>query len=52
MAARPPDSADPTALLQLPPLSEDPAGPLGSGLLATGILANVIRHIQADVAAR
>jgi len=41
-----------SALRQLPPLGENSAGPLGSGLLATGVLADVIRRIQADVAAR
>jgi hypothetical protein len=40
-----------SALRQLPPVGEDPAGPLGPGLLATGVLADVIRRIQADVAA-
>lgn len=37
------------ALGRLPPLGEDPAGPLGQGLLATGELAAVIRAIQAGV---
>ncbi|GEK87950.1 hypothetical protein GCM10007198_01740 [Microbacterium aerolatum] len=35
------------ALQQLPPLGEDSAGPLGSGLLASGILGSTIRKIQA-----
>lgn len=35
------------ALRQLPPLGEDSAGPLGSGLLASGILGSTIRTIQA-----
>ena len=35
------------ALRQLPPLGEDSAGPLGSGLLASGILGSIIRRIQA-----
>ena len=35
-----------TALLLLPPLGADPAGPLGSGLLATGVLGASIREIQ------
>ena len=39
------------ALRQLPRLGEDAAGPLGAGLLASGVLADVIRHLQADVAA-
>jgi hypothetical protein len=41
-----------TAIRLLPPLGEDPAGPLGSGLLASGVLADVIREIQQEVAAR
>ena len=41
-----------SALQQLHLLGQDQAGPLGSGLLATGILADVIRRIQTDVAAR
>lgn len=39
-----------SALATLPPLGEDSAGPLGSGLLASGILGSVIRRIQAAVA--
>lgn len=39
-----------SAIARLPPLGEDPAGPLGSGLLASGVLARVIREIQANVA--
>ncbi|MFK4729541.1 hypothetical protein ROT00_07635 [Agromyces mediolanus] len=34
------------ALLRLPPLGTDSAGPLGTGLLATGMLAMTIREIQ------
>jgi hypothetical protein len=34
------------ALQQLPPLGEDSAGPLGSGLLASGVLGSNIRKIQ------
>lgn len=34
------------ALRKLPPLGEDSAGPLGSGLLASGILGSTIREIQ------
>ena len=34
------------ALKQLPPLGEDSAGPLGAGLLATGVLGSTIREIQ------
>ena len=39
---------DPTrsALRRLPPVGEDSAGPLGSGLLASGILGSIIREIQ------
>ncbi|WP_149203441.1 putative immunity protein [Actinotalea subterranea] len=39
------------ALQSLPLLGEDSAGPLGSGLLSSGVLATVIREIQAEVAA-
>ena len=39
-----------SALRKLPALGTDPAGPLGPGLLTTGVLAQVIRRIQADVA--
>ena len=35
------------ALRPLPPLGTDPAGPLGPGLLATGVLGASIREIQA-----
>ena len=38
-----------TALQQLPPLGEDSSGPLGPGLLASGILGSVIREIQAAI---
>lgn len=34
------------ALRQLPPVGEDSAGPLGPGLLASGMLGSVIREIQ------
>lgn len=37
------------ALQQLPRLGEDPAGPLGRGLLASGILGANIRTIQASL---
>ncbi|KQM82672.1 putative immunity protein [Agromyces sp. Leaf222] len=40
-----------SALRQLPPLGEDPSGPLGSGLLATGILGSTIRELQASIGA-
>jgi hypothetical protein len=41
-----------SALRLLPPLGEDSAGPLGPGLLTSGVLATVIRRIQAALAAR
>ena len=37
------------ALRLLPALGEDSAGPLGPGLLTTGVLADVIREIQANL---
>ncbi len=37
------------ALRRLPPLGEDAAGPLGAGLLASGVLASIIREIQHGV---
>lgn len=37
------------ALGRLPPLGSDPAGPLGSGLLASGVLATTIRELQAAI---
>ena len=39
------------ALRRLPLLGEDPGGPLGSGLLASGILGSIIRKLQAGLAA-
>ena len=39
-----------SALACLPSLGEDSAGPLGSGLLASGTLGSIIRRIQAEVA--
>jgi hypothetical protein len=36
-----------SALGKLPPLGEDSAGPLGSGLLAEGVLGSAIRQLQA-----
>jgi hypothetical protein len=39
-----------TALRQLPPVGEDPAGPLGPGLLASGQLGRIIRDLQTAVA--
>ncbi len=38
-----------SALRQLPLVGEDSAGPLGSGLLASGILGSIIREIQAAI---
>jgi hypothetical protein len=38
------------ALLQLPPLGADRSGPLGPGLLASGVLGTIIRDLQAGVA--
>ena len=40
------------ALRRLPLLGQDAAGPLGPGLFASGVLASVIREIQAELAAR
>ena len=39
-----------TALARLPTLGEDSAGPLGLGLLASGVLGSTIRTIQAELA--
>ncbi|MFF2051111.1 putative immunity protein [Leifsonia sp. NPDC058194] len=39
------------ALAHLPALGSDPAGPLGSGLLATGILGAVIARLQTEIGA-
>lgn len=47
LAALSPDAA--AALRTLPPVGDDPAGPLGAGLLATGVLGEVIREIQAHL---
>jgi hypothetical protein len=38
-----------SALRKLPLLGEDSAGPLGSGLLASGILGSTIRKIQGQI---
>ena len=38
------------ALRQLPPVGENTSGPLGAGLLASGILGSTIREIQAALA--
>lgn len=37
------------ALRRLPPLGEDSSGPLGRGLLASGLLGDTIRNIQASL---
>jgi hypothetical protein len=37
------------ALMRLPMLGEDSSGPLGAGLLASGLLATTIREIQAGL---
>ena len=36
------------ALRQLPPIGENPSGPLGPGLLASGLLGTIIRDLQAS----
>jgi hypothetical protein len=38
-----------TALLQLPPVGENRSGPLGPGLLASGLLGTIIRELQAGL---
>jgi hypothetical protein len=38
------------ALSQLPPVGENRAGPLGPGLLASGLLGTIIRDLQAGLA--
>ncbi len=40
------------ALAKLPALGADPSGPLGPGLLARGVLADVIRQLQTEVSDR
>jgi hypothetical protein len=40
------------ALRQLPPVGEDKSGPLGPGLLASGILGAIIHDLQAGLAGR
>ena len=39
-----------TALRQLPPVGENRSGPLGAGLLASGLLGMIIRDLQAGLA--
>jgi hypothetical protein len=38
------------ALRQLPPVGENLSGPLGPGLLASGLLGTIIRGLQAGLA--
>jgi hypothetical protein len=40
------------ALRQLPPVGENSSGPLGRGLLASGVLGTIIRDLQASLADR
>jgi hypothetical protein len=40
------------ALRQLPPVGENSSGPLGPGLLASGLLGAIIRDLQASLAER
>jgi hypothetical protein len=40
------------ALRQLPPVGEDAAGPLGPGLLASGLLGTIIRELQTSLVDR
>lgn len=39
-----------TALKQLPPVGTNPSGPLGPGLLASGLVGTIIRDLQAGLA--
>jgi hypothetical protein len=39
-----------TALRQLPPVGENGSGPLGPGLLASGVPGAIIRDLQAGLA--
>jgi Imm-5 like putative immunity protein len=38
-----------TALRRLPPVGENPSGPLGPGLLSSGLLGTIIRVLQAGL---
>ena len=38
-----------TALRLLPPVGENPSGPLGPGLLASGLLGTIVRDLQAGL---
>jgi hypothetical protein len=39
------------ALRQLPPVGEDRSGPLGPGLLSSGLLGVIVRDLQAGLVA-
>lgn len=39
-----------TALRLLPPVGENPSGPLGPGILASGLLGDIIAELQARIA--
>jgi hypothetical protein len=41
-----------TALRRLPPVGEDPSGPLGPGLLASGLLGTIVGQLQAGLASK
>jgi hypothetical protein len=38
------------ALRRLPPVGQNASGPLGPGLLATGLLGEIVRDLQASLA--
>jgi hypothetical protein len=40
------------ALRLLPPVGEDSSGPLGPGLLASGLLGTIIRDLQSGLVSR
>lgn len=40
------------ALRQLPPVGENASGPLGPGLLSSGVLGTIIRELQANIGTR
>jgi immunity protein 5 of polymorphic toxin system len=40
------------ALRQLPPVGENASGPLGPGLLASGLVGTIVRDLQASLADR
>ena len=40
------------ALRELPPVGKNSSGPLGPGLLASGLLGTIIRELQADIGVR